>query len=78
MNDREFLDKYFERIGYVGSRIPSIDLLNNITLAHVRSIPFENLDILLGKNIEIDIDSIFEKLIARKRGGYCFEQNGLL
>lgn len=78
MNDSEFLDKYFDRIGYVGSRIPSIDLLNNISLAHVRSIPFENLDILLGKNIEIDIDSIFEKLIARKRGGYCFEQNGLL
>lgn len=78
MNDKKFLDAYFDRIGYRGSRVPSLDLLNNITLAHVRNIPFENLDILLGKNIDISLDSVFEKLIIQKRGGYCFEQNGLL
>ncbi|MBM9589760.1 arylamine N-acetyltransferase [Leptospira sp. 201903075] len=78
MNDNQFLDAYFDRIGYKGTRIPSLDLLNHITLAHVQSIPFENLDILLGKNININLDSIFEKLIIQRRGGYCFEQNGLL
>lgn len=78
MNDQRFLDAYFDRIGFKGSRIPSLELLNNITLAHVRSIPFENLDILLGKSINISLDSVFEKLIIQKRGGYCFEQNGLL
>ncbi|XDD46896.1 arylamine N-acetyltransferase [Leptospira sp. WS39.C2] len=78
MNDHQFLDAYFDRIGYSGPRIPSIDLLHNITLAHVRCIPFENLDILLGKSINISLDSVFEKLIIQKRGGYCFEQNGLL
>ncbi|TGM64253.1 arylamine N-acetyltransferase [Leptospira meyeri] len=78
MNDKKFLDAYFDRIGYKGSRNPSLDLLNNISLAHVRSIPFENLDILLGKDIDISLDAVFEKLIIQRRGGYCFEQNGLL
>ncbi|MGE8722457.1 arylamine N-acetyltransferase family protein [Leptospira terpstrae] len=78
MNDQTFLDAYFNRIGYNENRIPSLDLLNKITLAHVRSIPFENLDILLDKNIDINLDSIFEKLILQHRGGYCFEQNVLL
>lgn len=78
MNDNQFLDAYFDRIGYKGSSNPSLDLLNKITFAHVQNIPFENLDILLGKSIDISLDSIFEKLIIQRRGGYCFEQNGLL
>lgn len=78
MNDQQLIEAYFHRIGYKGPHNPSLDVLNQITLAHVRSIPFENLDILLGKSINISLDAVIEKLINQKRGGYCFEQNGLL
>jgi arylamine N-acetyltransferase len=44
---------------------------------HVQAIPFENLDILLGRPILIDLDSVQAKLVAERRGGYCFEQNTL-
>jgi N-hydroxyarylamine O-acetyltransferase len=47
-------------------------------LAHATHIPFENLDVLLGRSIRLDLESLQAKLIRRKRGGYCFEQNSLL
>ncbi|MCF6329476.1 MAG: arylamine N-acetyltransferase, partial [Henriciella sp.] len=47
-------------------------------LGHVCSIPFENLDVLLGRPIKLDLASIQRKLIDSNRGGYCFEQNGLM
>ncbi|MBL0955801.1 MAG: arylamine N-acetyltransferase [Leptospira sp.] len=78
MNDQQLIESYLNRIGYQGPHNPTLELLHNITLAHVRSIPFENLDILLGKSINISLDAVIEKLIHQKRGGYCFEQNGLL
>lgn len=78
MDHTQVLDAYMDRIGYKGSRIPSLDVLNGVTSAHVRTIPFENLDILLGKKININVNAVFEKLVIQKRGGYCFEQNGLL
>ncbi|MBA3541003.1 MAG: arylamine N-acetyltransferase, partial [Deltaproteobacteria bacterium] len=46
--------------------------------AHVRSIPFENLDVLLGRPIELELDALERKLVHARRGGYCFEQNALL
>ena len=72
------LDAYFARIGYHGPRAPSVELLHAITAAHAMSIPFENLDVLLGRPIELDDESLFRKLVTERRGGYCFEQNGLL
>lgn len=72
------LDAYFTCIGYAGPRRPTLSVLNAITHAHACSIPFENLDVLLGRPIRLDIDSIFNKLVHARRGGYCFEQNGLL
>lgn len=72
------LDDYFERIGYTGSRAPTLTTLHAITRAHTQSIPFENLDVLLGRRIHLDVDAVFEKLVHQRRGGYCFEQNGLL
>ncbi|MBL8022165.1 MAG: arylamine N-acetyltransferase [Leptospirales bacterium] len=72
------LDAYFERINYHGPRTPTLAALNGISEAHVRAIPFENLDVLLGRDIKLDFDSIFQKLVTGHRGGYCFEQNGLL
>jgi N-hydroxyarylamine O-acetyltransferase len=72
------LDAYCKRLGYEGSRAPTLSTLHAITAAHARAIPFENLDVLLGQGIDLDPAVIFAKLVTRCRGGYCFEQNGLL
>lgn len=77
MGELEF-DAYAERIGYRGTTSPTVDALEGIVLAHALRIPFENLDIHLGVPIDLDPAHVFEKLVARRRGGYCFEQNGLL
>lgn len=72
------LDAYFARIGYVGQRNPTLEVLNGIVAAHTQSIPFENLDVLLRRSISLEPAAIFQKLVLDHRGGYCFEQNGLL
>jgi N-hydroxyarylamine O-acetyltransferase len=72
------LDAYFARIGYTGPRNPTLEVLNAIAEAHVQSIPFENLDVLLRRTISLEPAAIFQKLVLDRRGGYCFEQNGLL
>lgn len=71
-------DAYAERIGYRGTSAPSTDTLEGIVLAHALRIPFENLDIHLGRSIDLDPAAVFDKLVSKRRGGYCFEQNGLL
>jgi N-hydroxyarylamine O-acetyltransferase len=71
------LAAYFSRIGYRGPCAPTIAVLNALTAAHVKAIPFENLDVLLGCGIDLAPESIFDKLVLRRRGGYCFEHNGL-
>ena len=76
MNAR--LDAYFERIRYTGPRKPDFATLDAISRAHVFAVPFENLDVQLGRPVRLDIESIFDKLVARRRGGWCYEQNGLL
>lgn len=72
-----FLDAYFTRIGYQGPREPTIPVLHALTAAHTQSIPFENLDVLLGRPISLELDALLAKLVHGRRGGYCFEQNGL-
>lgn len=72
------LDAYFARTGYSGPRTPTLGTLHAIALHHATSIPFENLDVLLGRGISLAPDAIFQKLIHDRRGGYCFEQNNLL
>ncbi|HKO52943.1 MAG TPA: arylamine N-acetyltransferase [Polyangiaceae bacterium] len=52
-------------------------LLSSLTAAHTQSIPFENLDVLLGRPIALEPDALLQKLVIDGRGGYCFEQNGL-
>ena len=71
------ISSYFERIGYSGSQSSTIENLNALTRAHAETIPFENLNVLLGKGIYLDEEALFQKLVVDKRGGYCFEQNGL-
>jgi len=72
------LSAYFERIRYGGPTAPTVSTLHGITAAHVAAIPFENLDVLLGRPISLAPERIAQKLLQERRGGYCFEQNTLL
>jgi N-hydroxyarylamine O-acetyltransferase len=72
------LDAYFARVGFNGARAPTFDTLRDLHLAHAQTISFENLNPLLGWRVPIDLPSLEEKLVRSGRGGYCFEQNGLL
>lgn len=72
------LASYLRRINYQGDTSPTFEVLNQVTLAHARSIAFENVDVVLNRPILLSDEGIFDKLVTRKRGGYCFEQNGLL
>jgi N-hydroxyarylamine O-acetyltransferase len=71
------LDAYLERIGYEGPVEPTLEVLDAVHLAHATTIPFENLDILLGRPIRLDLPSLQDKLVRGRRGGYCFEHNTL-
>ena len=75
------LDRYSERIGFArvaSGRTGDDDTLAEIHFAHATHVPFENLDIHLGRGISLDPARVFDKIVAQRRGGYCFEQNGLL
>jgi N-hydroxyarylamine O-acetyltransferase len=72
------LDAYLDRIAYIGPREPSLACLHGLLAAHSSTIPFENLDVLLGRGISLDPAAIEQKLVGDRRGGYCFEQNSLL
>lgn len=72
------LDAYLARIGYDGPRTPTLDTLRAIQRLHPQAIAFENLDPLLGIPVRLDVDSLQRKLIRSRRGGYCFEHNGVL
>jgi N-hydroxyarylamine O-acetyltransferase len=71
------LDAYLARVGYANDLHPSRSVLEGLHRAHATHIPFENLDILLGRPIRLDLASLQSKLVHGKRGGYCFEQNEL-
>ena len=68
---------YLARIAYTGDLEPTLGTLRALHLAHATHVPFENLDILLGRPIRLDLESLQDKLVASGRGGYCFEQNTL-
>jgi len=72
------LAAYFARVGYDGPVAPTLNVLNDLMHAHVQTIPFENLDVLLGRGIDLAPEALQRKLVEQRRGGYCFEQNGLL
>lgn len=73
------VNKYLERIGLSG-REPdtTLEFLNKIQYGHVTNIPYENLDILSGIPISLDPHDLYDKIVTRKRGGFCFELNRLL
>ena len=71
------LDAYRRRIGYDGPLKADLPTLERVHAAHVGAIPFENLDVQAGRRIALDLASLEAKLVRRRRGGYCFEQNTL-
>jgi len=75
--DRLDLDAYLRRIGHAGDLEPTARTLSALHRAHVAAIPFENLDIVLGRGITVDLDGVQTKLVERRRGGYCFEHGVL-
>ncbi|MGE3074147.1 MAG: arylamine N-acetyltransferase [Dehalococcoidia bacterium] len=70
------LDAYLRRIGYAGSCEPTIETLRAMHRTHFYSVPFENLDISLGRRIEVDEDVNFNKIVNEGRGGFCLELTG--
>jgi N-hydroxyarylamine O-acetyltransferase len=68
---------YFRRIGYRGPESATLAVLSNLHRAHVTTVPFENLAIHEGQRICIEVADLVQKVIHRRRGGYCFELNGL-
>ena len=78
MNEINFdRDAYLLRIGYAGEITPTVDKLQALHHAQLYTIPFENFDVLLGRNINLEPGALFDKMVNKKRGGYCFELNGL-
>ncbi|MGO4614610.1 arylamine N-acetyltransferase [Nocardia sp. 2YAB30] len=71
------LDAYLGRIGFDGERAPTVAALRALVRAHTTSIPFENLEIILGRSIELDLATLQDKMLRRRRGGYCYENVGL-
>ena len=67
------LDAYLSHIGYDGELAPTLDVLRAITRAHVTSIPFEVVEIVLGRTISLELTDIQDKIVYRNRGGYCYE-----
>jgi N-hydroxyarylamine O-acetyltransferase len=65
----DVLERYLRRVGLDGGADLSVEAIHR---AHVTSIPFENIDVLLGRTIHLDLDSLARKLIDQRRGGYCF------
>jgi len=71
------VERYLERIGFEGVPKPDLATLAGLQYRHFLSVPYENLDILKNIPISLEPDDLFDKIVKRKRGGYCFELNAL-
>lgn len=76
-NSMMTVDKYLRRIGYEGSQEPTLATLNGVQKAHLTSVPYENLDLLYRRECSLAVEVMYDKIVNRRRGGYCFELNGL-
>jgi N-hydroxyarylamine O-acetyltransferase len=77
MADAFDLDAYCARVGHDGPREPTLAVLQALHALQPDAIPFENLTPLLGERVRLDVASLQAKMVGQKRGGYCFELNGL-
>ena len=71
------IESYLERINYDGPLTPTAETLRGLQLAHLLNVPFENLSIHSNEPIVLDDDALFTKIVERRRGGFCYEVNGL-
>jgi N-hydroxyarylamine O-acetyltransferase len=71
------INAYLERINYHGSLVPSAETLRELQIAHLLSVPFENLSIHANQPIVLAEDALFTKIVERRRGGFCYDCNGL-
>lgn len=68
---------YLKRIRYDGALEPTADTLRALHKAHLFTVPFENLNIHNGQPIDLNLNALFEKVVVQRRGGFCYELNGL-
>jgi N-hydroxyarylamine O-acetyltransferase len=68
---------YLERISYHGSLAPTAETLRELQVAHLLAVPFENLSIHIKEPIVLEDEALFAKIVERRRGGFCYEANGL-
>ena len=71
------LGAYFDRVGFEGEARPDLATLVALHRAHLRSIAYENLDVQLGRPLTTDPAAAFDKIVTRRRGGWCYEMNGV-
>jgi N-hydroxyarylamine O-acetyltransferase len=71
------LQAYLDRVGFKGVPRPDLATLRALHRAHLLAIPYENLDVQLGRPVTIEPAAAFDKIVTRRRGGWCYEMNGL-
>ena len=71
------INAYLKRINYSGSLAPTAETLRALQVAHLKTVPFENLSIHAKEPIVLEENALFAKIVERRRGGYCYEANGL-
>jgi N-hydroxyarylamine O-acetyltransferase len=77
VNENINIKAYLERIGYQGSLAPTVRTLLDLQVAHLIAVPFENLSIHAKQPIVLEDEALFAKIVEKKRGGFCYEVNGL-
>ena len=71
------IESYLKRINYNGPLTPNAETLRDLQVAHLLNVPFENLSIHSGEPIVLNDDALFTKIVEKRRGGFCYELNGL-
>ena len=71
------MDAYLQRLNYNGPRTRTLETLQALHQAHLLAVPFENLDIHLGRAIVLEEEALYDKIVRQRRGGFCYELNGL-
>lgn len=71
------IESYLTRVGYADIVKPDVQTLHRLQEAHLLAVPFENLDIGLKRPIQLDPESLWDKIVVQRRGGFCYEVNGL-
>lgn len=76
-NDNLSVDAYLSRIGYKGTLDVSLKTLSALQEAHLSTVPYENLDVIYGNKLSLDIHDLYQKIVLNRQGGYCFELNAI-